>query len=218
MVALSVIFKYIFGNMSKKVCYPSAHRNRQPILEALQKHIPSDAVGNILEISSGTGQHASFFAEHFPTLTFHTSEYEVSLFDSIKAYADQVQTKNVKDPIYIDVTEPHTSWNLKEQHFDYVLNINMMHISPPQCAVGLFQNSAQLLKSGGLLFTYGPYANDGVITPQSNIDFDRNLRTRNKEWGLRDIQDLKKLAAGFGIQLLEIYNLPANNKCLVWRK
>lgn len=217
MVAISHSFKCILGKMSKKICYPSADRNKGPILEILQKHIPADTVGKLLEISSGTGQHASFFAEHFPKLSFYTSEVAVQLFDSIKAYAQEVKTRNVKDPIYIDVSEPYSVWNLEEPHYDFILNINMIHITPFQCTTGLFRNSAHLLKRGGLLFTYGPYANNGFITPQSNINFDQNLRSQNEAWGLRDIQHLKTLAADFNIHLLEIYDLPANNKCLVWK-
>lgn len=183
----------------------------------LLKHIPKETQGNVLEISSGTGQHASYFAQHFPNLTFQPSEYERSLFNSIKAYAQDTPTKNMRDPIEIDVTTSQESWHLEAQHYDYLININMMHISPYSCTQGLFRNASKLLKQGGLMITYGPYALNGVITPQSNIDFDRGLRRQSNEWGLRDIKDLEALGKANGIQLLKTYDLPANNKCLVWQ-
>jgi len=203
--------------MSQKIQYPASERNKRPILEVLKKHFSSEEPGNVLEISSGTGQHASYFAEHFPKLTFQPSEYEKSLFNSIKAYARDTPTKNVKDPIEIDVSIPCELWNLEHKSYDYVININMIHISPNSCTEGLFKNTPRILKPGGLLVTYGPYAHNGVITPQSNIDFDKGLRMQNREWGLRDIKDLETLAKSNGIQLLHIYNLPANNKCLIWK-
>ncbi|KAK4884670.1 hypothetical protein RN001_000941 [Aquatica leii] len=204
--------------MSQKIQYPASERNKQPILEVLQKHIPTNTQGNLLEIASGTGQHASFFAEHFPKLIFHPSEYDYSLFASLRAYAKDTPTKNVRDPIEIDVTTPYTSWNLSHQHYDYILNINMIHISPYSSTIGLFQNCSKLLKPNGLMIMYGPYACDGVIIPESNINFDRGLRMQNKEWGLRDIQDLKSLAAINNMELIEKYNLPANNMCLIWKQ
>ncbi|KAF5269821.1 hypothetical protein FQR65_LT05867 [Abscondita terminalis] len=202
----------------QKISYRASERNKDPILAVLQKHIPSNVQGNLLEIGSGTGQHSSFFAQYFPNLTFHTSEYEKSLFASLKAYAKDTPTKNVKDPIHIDVTTPYTSWNLSQQYYDYVLNINMVHISPYKCTIGLFQNSSRILKPGGLMIMYGPYAYDGIITPQSNIDFDRGLRMQNSEWGLRDISDLKILAKENQMTLLELHDMPSNNKCLIWKR
>lgn len=198
-----------------KVKYPSAERNKPYILEILQKHFDSNKTGNVLEIASGTGQHVSYFAQHFPLLTFQPTEYEKSLFKSIEAYANDTPTKNVKTPIYVDVTTDSSTWNLNTK-YDYMININMMHISPYQCSVGLFKNASKLLQSNGLMITYGPYAFDGTLTPQSNVDFDRNLRTENPEWGVRDVKDLEKLANENNMKLLNLYDLPSNNKCLVW--
>uniref|UniRef100_A0A182MK56 Peptidase S1 domain-containing protein n=1 Tax=Anopheles culicifacies TaxID=139723 RepID=A0A182MK56_9DIPT len=102
--------------------------------------------------------------------------------------------------------------------FDYMLNINMIHISPIACAKGLFYNASELLKPGGLLITYGPYAVDGVLTPDSNVQFNTSLQQRNPEWGIRDTSDLCKMALQKGITLVEMIDMPANNKCLIWRK
>lgn len=202
---------------SNKVHYPAAERNQSYILEVLKKHFDTGKPGNVLEIASGTGQHVSYFATHFPNLTFQPSEYDSSLFASLEAYARDTPTKNVKNPVQIDITTDPDSWNLNLL-YDYVINVNMIHISPYQCTVGLFKNGCKILIDGGVLVTYGPYAHNGVITPESNVNFDRSLRRQNPEWGLRDIADLKKLAEDFGVKLLKIYDLPANNKCLVWKK
>ncbi|VEN39690.1 unnamed protein product [Callosobruchus maculatus] len=173
--------------------------------------------GNVLEISSGTGQHLAHFAPNFPKLTFQPSEFDTSLFPSIKAYAQDVPTKNVKEPVYIDAADDWKNWNVGND-FDYVINVNMIHVSPYSCTLGLFRNVSEILKPGGIMITYGAYANNGVIEPQSNIDFDKEIRRRNKEYGIRDIQDLIKLGKNYGIELTNIHDMPANNKCLVWKK
>lgn len=202
---------------------PAGERNKQPILEILQKYIDPNVDSTLLEISSGVGMHASFFAEHFPKTTFLTSEYETGVFGSINAYRKNIS--NVREPVYIDISQDLSGWEAKfgDEHirdytFDYMLNINMMHISPFECSQGLFANSSKLLKPGGLLFTYGPYAVDGVLTPESNISFNQSLKSRDPSWGIRDIADLKKLAAANSMELLKAYDLPSNNKCLVWRR
>ncbi|KAF5269820.1 hypothetical protein FQR65_LT05866 [Abscondita terminalis] len=160
--------------MNQKISYRASERNKDPILAVLQKHIPSNVQGNLLEIGSGTGQHSSFFAQYFPNLTFHTSEYEKSLFASL-SLRKRYSYKNVKDPIHM-TSQHHILMNLR------------------------------------------PYAYDGIITPQSNIDFDRGLRMQNSEWGLRDISDLKILAKENQMTLLELHDMPSNNKCLIWKR
>ncbi|XP_022913808.2 UPF0585 protein CG18661 [Onthophagus taurus] len=204
--------------MSKKIFYPATERNKPHILKVLQNHLNETQPGNLLEIASGTGQHVSFFAPHFPSIQFQPSEYDGSLLKSIKAFIEDTATKNIRPPLEIDVTTKSKTWNLPVEKFDYLLNVNMVHISPYKCTEGLFQNAGDVLKDDGLMIMYGPYANNGVIEPQSNIDFDRGLRSQNPEWGLRDIEDLKVLADKVGIKLLKVYDLPSNNKCLVWVK
>lgn len=159
----------------------------------------------------------SYFAKHFPKLTFQPSECETPLLESIKAYAEETPTKNVKLPIRIDITHDPKTWGIDKQ-FDYMININMIHVSPPECTEALFRNAGDILKPSGILITYGAYAHNGRITPQSNVEFDKGLRIQNPEWGLRDINDIENIANKFGIQLLKIHDLPANNKCLAWRK
>ncbi|KAK9870981.1 hypothetical protein WA026_009941 [Henosepilachna vigintioctopunctata] len=203
---------------SAKINYPAANRNKTPILEVLKKHFDANLKGTVLELASGTGQHVSFFATNFPNLEFQPSETEQSLFESIKAYANDTPTKNVRHPVRIDTSAKDVKdWKLNE-YFDYIICVNMIHVSPIECSIGLFKNGSQVLKPGGLIVTYGAYAYKGVIEPQSNIDFDRSIRSQHPDWGLRDIVDLENIANEHGIVLVHKYDLPANNKCLIWKK
>lgn len=217
----------VFKLSEKMLRNPAGERNKQPILEVLRKYIDENVNATLLEISSGVGLHSSYLAEHFPKLTFQTSEYETEVFSSIDAYRRNCKTNNVLAPICIDISKDISEWDSKFQgknlrdcqgSFDFMLNINMMHISPFICSEGLFANSSKLLKKDGILFTYGPYAVDGVLEPESNVSFDQSLRQRNPSWGIRDIADLKKLANKNSMELMATYNLPSNNKCLVWKK
>ncbi|XP_031844018.1 methyltransferase-like 26 [Nomia melanderi] len=204
---------------SKKLIYPAADRNKDPILSVLRKYIQYGADQIFLEISSGSGQHVAHFAPHFPHVTFYPSEYEPRLLHSISAYANGFA--NVKQPLKIDITTDFSVWDngsFKEASIDYIYNANMMHISPYQCSIRLFENAGKLLKDNGFLFTYGPYAIDGKITPESNVNFDKSLRLQDSSWGLRDIKDLKELAKENGIKLIDIINMPANNKTIIWQK
>lgn len=203
---------------SRKMNYPSADRNKIHILEVLKKHLKTDGQGKVLELASGTGQHCSYFGTHFPNLEFQPSDIESSLFDSITAYADDTPTKNIRHPVKLDVSASNIEdWNLNEI-FDYIICVNLIHVSPIECSIGLFRNGSKIMKPGGLIITYGAYAYKGVIEPQSNIDFDRSIRSQQPNWGLRDIIDLEKIAHEYGIVLKHKYDMPSNNKCLVWEK
>ncbi|XP_044739115.1 methyltransferase-like 26 [Chrysoperla carnea] len=202
--------------MSQKLIYPATERNKQPILDILKLYLPSDRETNLLEISSGSGQHVSFFAEHFPNIIFQPSEYDSTLFKSIEAYIKPFA--NILQPIHIDVTTDYKNWQLRSEQYEFILNVNMIHITPYKCTQGLFNNAQHVLKPNGMLITYGPYANNGIIEPESNVRFNQSLRHSDPEWGLRDIQDLKILAMECGLELLQIHNMPSNNKMLIWRK
>ncbi|XP_011053377.1 PREDICTED: UPF0585 protein C16orf13 homolog A isoform X1 [Acromyrmex echinatior] len=204
---------------AKKLIYPAADRNKDPILSVLKRYIQPGTNQTLLEISSGTGQHVAHFAPHFPQVTFYPSEYDPKLLDSIAAYANGYS--NIKSPIRIDITTDYRLWSngiFKSNSLEYIYNANMIHISPYQCTIGLFNNANQLLKPNGLLITYGPYAFDGQITPQSNIDFNESLKLQDPSWGLRDVTVLKKLAEENNIRLIEIVDMPANNKTIIWKK
>nr|XP_023030270.1 methyltransferase-like 26 [Leptinotarsa decemlineata] len=203
--------------MSRKIYYPATDRNKTPILQSLLKYFDRLKRGSVLEISSGTGQHVVHFANSFPMLTFQPSENEPYLLDSIREYVSDTSATNIKQPLLIDVRDNWTKWNVP-RGFDYAININMMHVAPFECSVGLFKNVSEVLKPGGLLVTYGPYANGGVLEPKSNRDFDRSIRQQNPEYGVRDICDLVKVAEQYRIKLSDIDEMPANNKLLVWQK
>lgn len=150
----------------------SADRNCQPILDCLHKVLDKNQYGlRLLEISSGTGQHVAHFAPHFSNIAFYPSEYETSMFSSIRAYTELLS--NVALPMTIDVRQPFGKWNWHVANlqptkvagtFDYILNINMIHITPWSCTEGLFKNSSGLLKPNGMMITYGPYASNGKST------------------------------------------------------
>lgn len=220
-----IIIFVIFSIKNNKLIYPAATRNQDPILQVLKRFIISD-VDNIedeesplfLEIASGSGQHVAHFAPHFPGVRFQPTEVDEDLLGSITYYANNCVTKNILAPKLVDICTPLSSYGFKEESVDYMYCANMLHISPYECAVGLFENAGNYLKPDALMITYGPYSKDGVITPESNVQFDASLRARNEAWGLRDITDLVKLAELNCMGLMDCIEMPANNKTLIWKK
>lgn len=190
----------------------------------LQRFIFCDGDGNedenafFLEISSGSGQHVEHFAPHFPSVKFQPTEFDKSLLGSIKYYADNCPTRNVYQPILLDIRNKLDLYGFKENSIDYIYNANMIHISPYECTVGLFENAGSYLKPDALMITYGPYSKDGAITPESNVQFDKSLKARDPSWGLRDLTELTKLAEQNNLSLMDVIEMPANNMTLVWKK
>ncbi|XP_052262487.1 UPF0585 protein CG18661-like [Dreissena polymorpha] len=201
---------------------PAADRNKQPILEALIGCLGAPDVfhGYVLEIASGTGQHVTHFAQTFQKAIFQPTDFDPANLTSIAAYISHHQLHNVLPPQHVDITSSVTSWP-GEHHpegCDVIYNANMVHISPWQTAIGLFEAASYLLKKDGLLITYGPYAEYGVLQPESNIQFDLSLKSRDPSWGVRDIRDLSALAEKNGIALVKKIDMPSNNKTLIWKK
>ncbi|XP_069761827.1 methyltransferase-like 26 isoform X2 [Narcine bancroftii] len=179
---------------------PAAGRNKEPILSVIRRHVKPAAAALALELASGSGQHAVHFAQALPNVVWQPSEVEPRSLESISAYIAVTRVKNVKQPLCIDCSQSWETWGgLQPNTFDLILNINMIHITEMKCTKGLFKGAGQLLKPNALLITYGPYAINGTITPQSNIDFDLSLRQRNPTWGLRDLSILQKLAEENGM-------------------
>ncbi|EDW75666.2 uncharacterized protein Dwil_GK23994 [Drosophila willistoni] len=206
---------------NNKLHYPSADRNSQPIAEALLAQIDRQSPNlKLLEIASGSGQHTGYLAALLPNISFQPTEYDKGLFSSITAYVQDCVTGNINPPIHVDISQDVKQWKVQfpTSSYDYMFNSNMMHISPWTCSIGLFRAAGELLKSGGKLFTYGPYAQDGDLTPQSNVDFDQGLKRRDPTWGVRDIRDLKQLADANGLKLEKLVDMPSNNKFLTWLK
>lgn len=207
---------------SKKLFAPSADRNKDPILSVLKKYLDvtesNQQLQHGLEISSGSGQHIVHFAKHLHFIIFQPSELNASSLPSIQEYISESGLTNILQPLVIDVTQPTQNWNLPQKEFDFMININMIHISPWECTLSLFERASELLrKPSGILITYGPYAVNGIISPESNVQFDQSLRDRNELWGLRDIADLEKVAHKNNLSLVAVEEMPSNNKMLIWK-
>jgi hypothetical protein len=186
-------------------------RNREPIAEVLADWLP--ASGLVLEIASGTGEHAVFFAERFPKLEWQPSDVHAGALQSIAAWRAAAGLPNVRAPLVIDAGEP--DWPIEQA--DAVLSINMVHISPWRSALGLLDGAARLLPAGGPLILYGPWRTDAIPTAPSNLEFDADLKRRDAHWGLRRVEDFAAAAGERGLELVETRQMPANNLMLLLR-
>ncbi|XP_037968754.2 UPF0585 protein CG18661 [Plutella xylostella] len=207
----------------EKLVYPAASRNKEPILQVLKRFLINDGdEANekplLVEIASGSGQHLFHFAPCFPEITFQPTEYDESLLGSITYYAENCPTKNILKPLHVDISNKLSKYGFKENSIDYIYNANMIHISPYECTIGLFENAGIYLKPDALMITYGPYGKDGIITPESNIEFNASLKARDPRWGIRDINDLVQLGEQNNLSLMDTVEMPANNKTLIWKK
>lgn len=195
-----------------KLDYPATGRNRGPILEVISKVLPS--AGTVLEIASGSGQHAVYFAEHLPGLRWQPTSPDPAERASIEAWRDEAQLPNLQAPLALDVLEQ--PWPVDRA--DAVFNANMIHIAPWEVAAALFDGAAALLSAGAVMITYGPYRFDGDFGAASNAEFDRSLRARDASWGIRDVVDLDALGERTGWTRERTIGMPANNHTLVWRR
>ena len=183
----------------------AAERNKDPILTVLESVLPES--GSVLEIASGTGQHVCFFAQALPGIRWQPTEPDETSREAISTRIREATLGNVAMPIALDVEEPH--WPVHE-HYDAVLCINMIHISPWRATHALFRGAAKLLAPQGKVVLYGPYLENGTAV-QSNLDFDASLKRRNAEWGLRELEEVTRVAAGHSLQREQIVRMPANN-------
>ena len=191
---------------------PAAARNRQPILDVLCTCLPREGV--VLEIASGSGEHAVHFAQALPSLTFQPSDPGADQRASIDAWARELGLANVRPALELDARSE--TWPVTAA--DAVICINMIHIAPWEAAVGLMRGAAKLLGDHGVLFLYGPYHRDGRPTSPGNESFDKSLREQDASWGIRDVADVTALAARHGFAAPEIVEMPANNLSLVFRR
>ncbi len=191
-----------------RIAAPAAARNREPILAVLRRVLPSR--GRVLELASGSGEHAVHFAAGLPGIVFQPSDPDAARRASIAAYAADAGLPNLLAPIDVDAAAP---WPAVAA--DAVLCINMIHIAPWAAAEGLVRGAAGL---GAMLVTYGPYRRHGRHTAPSNAAFDVDLRARNPAWGIRDLEAVAGLAAAHGYAPPEIVAMPANNFILVFRR
>ncbi|VVC91988.1 unnamed protein product [Leptidea sinapis] len=221
----SANFRSIDGYDGEKLVYPAASRNKGPILQVLKRLILNDEDTStknektlFLEIASGSGQHLAHFAPNFPNVIFQPSDVDETVLGSILFYADNCPTKNILLPKVIDIRNDLSDYGFTENSIDYLYVCNMIHISPFECTISLFKNAGKHLKPEALMIIYGPISRDGVITPQSNIDFDEKLRAGDPSWGIRDIGELVKLGENNNLHLIDTVEMPANNFTLIWRK
>ena len=190
---------------------PAALRNREPITEVLRNWLPRGGVA--LEIASGTGEHVVYFAEHFPDLEWQPSDIHPDALASIRAWRDKAGLSNICEPLTVDASA--SDWPL--DHADAVLSINMVHISPWASALGLIAGAERVLGAGAPLILYGPWLKADIPAAPSNLAFDADLRSRDRKWGLRRVEDFAE-AARPCFDLADIRQMPANNLMLLLRR
>jgi Protein of unknown function (DUF938) len=190
---------------------PATQRNREPILAVLQAILP--ASGTVLEVASGTGEHAVGFARALPGLVWQPSDPSPDARDSIAAWIAEEGLANVLPPLALDAASD--DW--PTDHADALVCINMVHISPWSATEGLMRGAGLLLPRGAPLYLYGPYRRSGRALEPSNAAFDADLRRRNPEWGLRLLEDVAECAGSRGLRLEQVVEMPANNLSVVFR-
>ncbi|WP_110686744.1 DUF938 domain-containing protein [Salinicola aestuarinus] len=191
---------------------PAAQRNREPIAEVLRQVLPE--TGRVLEIASGSGEHALHFAAGFPTLEWLPSDASPEARRSIAAWRRTAGLGNLAEPLALDVT---SDWPV-EAPLAAIVCINMLHISPWSASEALFAGAGRTLGEGAPLIVYGPFRKQGQHTAASNARFDADLRARDASWGIRDLEAVDALAETAGLVREADYSMPANNACLVWRR
>ena len=191
---------------------PATQRNRAPILEVLQRILP--ARGTALELASGSGEHAVWFAQHLRPLVWQPSDPDPAARRSIAAHAGGVAVGTILPPLDIDVCQ--LPWPVAP--VEAIVCINMIHIAPWRATEGLMQGAAGTLKPGGLLFFYGPFLRQDLPTAPSNEAFDRSLRDSNPEWGIRELERVAGEAARWGLPLEGTQEMPSNNFSVWFRK
>jgi len=200
---------------------PAADRNKQPILEALTRILGER--GAALEIASGTGQHAAWFAAAMPQWTWQPTDADARMLPALERRVEEAALPSLRPPLLLDVMAPQ--WlpqgaalvqGEEETKFDAIYCANMLHIAPWAACAALMQGAAQHLLPGGLLITYGPYFEEDAAPAPSNLAFDEDLRSRNPAWGIRRLKDVAAEARAAGLSLRERHAMPANNLLLVF--
>lgn len=190
---------------------PATERNRDAILAVLCQELPPS--GLVLEVASGSGEHAVHFAAAFPDLDWQPSDPDPVALASIAAWRAEVNLPNLRAPIRLDAA---ADWSIDRAAA--ILCINMVHISPWTATLGLLRGAGACLSPGGLLYLYGPYLREGVETAPSNAAFDASLRTRDPQWGLRRVEDLIVAADAEDLRFDGLVEMPANNLSLLFRR
>ena len=196
---------------------PATERNREAILAVLQKHLPNQ--GTVLEIASGTGQHAVFFAPHLTQRYWLPTDMDPANLASIAAWREEADAANLLPPRQLDVRDP--VWAIDcdlPAPVSAIVNINMLHISPWACCEALFAGAAEILIGGAVVMLYGPYRRDGLHTAPSNAAFDDQLRSQDPKWGVRDLEAVVDVAVEQGFACQKVYEMPANNLSVIFER
>ncbi|SEU01678.1 DUF938 domain-containing protein [Stigmatella erecta] len=191
---------------------PATERNREPLLAVLREVLPPQ--GTLLEVASGTGQHAVFFAQAFPGLSWQPTDADSDALESIAAWRNEAALPNLREPLRLDATAD--TWPV--DFADAILCVNMIHISPWSACQGLLRGAARLLPPGGRLVFYGPFFVEGRPTAPSNLAFDASLRERDPAWGVRELGTVTREALPHGLLHERSVGMPSNNLTVVFRK
>lgn len=195
-----------------RIVSPSAERNKGPISEVLRRVLP--AQGDVLEVSSGTGQHVLHFAQAMPHIRWQPTERDADSLKSIASWLAETPMANVSAPYRLDVHDE--TWPVRD--VVAVVCINMIHIAAPSATEALLRGAANVIARGGILFLYGPFRRQGRHTSAGNKAFDAQLKAQNPEWGVRNLEDVAHLASAVGLELEQTQDMPANNLSVIFRK
>ena len=204
--------------MDNRLFFPATERNRESIDEVLSRILLSR--GSILEIGSGSGEHGVAFQKLFPKITWQTSDPELNHRNSISSWIDHEEL-NLKMPQPLKIDVEKTPWKIPSElllSIQGIISINMIHISSWNCTKSLFNESGKLLKKGKFLMLYGPFKINDKQISQSNQLFDSYLKTQNKFWGIRDLEEVSEEASKNGFIKEELIQMPANNFSVIYRK
>ncbi|RYZ43080.1 MAG: DUF938 domain-containing protein [Myxococcaceae bacterium] len=190
---------------------PATERNREPLLAVLKEVLPASGV--LLEVASGTGQHAAFFARAFPGLSWQPTDGDPEALASIDAWRAQEGTPNLLPARLLDASSE--AWPV--EHADAMLCVNMIHIAPWAACQGLMRGAGRVLWPGGRLVLYGPYFVDGVVPAPSNVAFDASLKARDAAWGVRELGTVTAEALRHGLVRERVVEMPSNNLTVVFR-
>jgi len=196
----------------QRLFMPAVARNREPILAVLRDRLPPN--GLVLEVASGSGEHAAYFSKMMPSVRWQPTEQNPEMLPSILAHRISAAAPNMLPPLHLDVMSP--TWPVERA--DAVVCINMIHIAPWPAADALLAGASRVLPTGGVLYLYGPYRIDGGHTAESNREFDGWLRRQNSAWGVRDLDEVADLAARHGLVLTQTIAMPANNLSVIFHR
>lgn len=196
---------------------PATERNRESILKVLERVLPNP--GTVLEIASGTGEHASFFAPKLAPRRWWPSDISTPMLKSIAAWQKATNARYLLPPIELDVRDQPWSIEADEKRsIDAIVNINMIHIAPWKACESLIAGAERVLPENGVLYLYGPFKRNGEHTAPSNMTFDTWLKDQTPDWGVRDLEAVEGVAKVHHLILQEVIEMPANNLSLVFHK